>query len=103
MVEFIAQNIYAKVADKFERAYMRAAHALLRTRRMTRLLNCEVRWEESEGWRSLKVSSGQISSDSLAKEHTPFSTQAWLGLGIIDYDRMSVLDTALQKVNHEFR
>lgn len=91
-----------EVAGKFERAYMRAAYALLRSRRMTRLLNCEVRWHEAKAWRSIKVAGGKICSERELTQHTPFSTKAWQELGMIDYDRMSVLDTALQKVLHEF-
>lgn len=94
-------------ADKFERAYMRAAHTLLRCRRMTRLLNCDLRWQEDESWKKISIASGKVRSEthseSSADSHTPFSSRAWEGLGIIDYDRMSVLDSALQKVTHEFR
>ena len=108
----------SEVADKFERAYMRAAHALLRARRMTRLLNCEVRWLEESDWRSISVAAGKVNTNSNLEAtldqptelsdlpqlspHSFFSSHAWRGLGIIDYDRMSVLDTALRKVTHKF-
>lgn len=90
-----------ELADKFERLLMRAARARQRAKLMTRLLNSTVTWFEDEKPRTLEVVNGKIHSadDTGRMDAKPIGL--WSGLGIADFDRMSVLLSELAKHPHE--
>lgn len=80
------------IAHAFERLLVRAGAAYLRARRLTGMLNTTVRWQEGGSLRSLSVVSGQVQGGRAAAGPMP-----WAGLGVADYDRMSVLATEVDK------
>jgi DNA polymerase-3 subunit epsilon len=69
------------VAERYESLSMRAAWEYLRSKRLTRLLNCRVHLEK-EG-RVLEIKGGRLEGGS--------ALSGWESLGLADYDRMSVL------------
>lgn len=81
-----------EISEKFERFYVRAAAEYLRTKKITRLLNSKVRWLIGENWKTLRIGGGKIGGIPSLNRHRP-----WVGLKVIDYDRMCVLWSELNK------
>lgn len=74
----------------------RAAQDYLRAKRLTRLLNSCVRWETERGdWRSLFFANGSVHNGPQARPAHP-----WAGLTTADFDRMTVLQSELNKCEH---
>ncbi len=83
------------VAGKFERLLIRAASAYRLTKRLTRLLNSTITFQENSVERVLTVVHGAL------REIDPASTTkacAWQGLEIEEFDRMRVLSTELNRL-----
>lgn len=82
----------ARVAAKFKRHFIRAGQTYLKSKKIGRLLNCEI----NLGARVIFVREGKILSSSpfpsLQKSRFP-----WQGMTINDFDRMSVLYSELIK------
>ncbi len=87
------------VSEKFERLFLRAAFELRKSRMLTRLLNCQISWESEVGWRTLTVHAGKIQGSW--KGHPPKCR--WAGLGIVDYDRMSILLSEILKRRYHLK
>ncbi|WP_374029702.1 GIY-YIG nuclease family protein [Bdellovibrio bacteriovorus] len=87
-VELTAEDI----ADKFERHFIRAARAYLRTKKLTRLLNVDIQFELKSPV-ILKIRQGNI-----VHEDSPITAKSWKNLSIETYDRMTVLYTELEKL-----
>lgn len=85
-----------EVAEKYQRLCLRAAEALVRARRLTRLLNSVVEWESEIGWKTLKFRNGKMFSEKAFHPQHP-----WENLGISDYDRMSVLLNEISRHPHK--
>ncbi len=77
------------IADKFERLLKRVAGQFQRSRILTKLLNSNVSFESSSGTQHIEVRGGKIDQTC--------AQGGWQGLGIADYDRMSVLLSELTK------
>lgn len=78
-----------EVADRLEGLMMRAAWEYLRSKRMTRLLNCRVKI----GDRLLEVNGGKLGRGAKGL--------CWEGLGLAEFDRMSVLLTEVVRYGYE--
>jgi len=76
-----------EAAERYEGLCIRAGWEYLRAKRMGRLLNCRVHLGE----KVLEVRGGRLGGDS------PCGEMPWKGLGIADYDRMSVLLTEINR------
>lgn len=86
------------IADKFERHFIRAAKAYLRTKKLSQLLNADIQFKPKNKAKSptiLKIRQGQITPEN-SSQHTLGS---WENLSIDTYDRMTVLHTELEKLN----
>jgi DNA polymerase-3 subunit epsilon len=68
-----------EVATQYEGLLIRAAREFLRSKRLTRLLRCRVHLKEENRWLEVNVT------------QSTKNTAPWEGLGIAEYDRMSVL------------
>lgn len=92
------------VADKFERHFVRAGRALARARKLTRLLNADIEFQMAEeaAAKHLSLRAGRIQADS--PQSTGSARLPWRGLSVDTYDRMSILQSELQKiVSHQGR
>ena len=85
------------VSDKFGRMLRRVAHAYLRSKLLTNLLNAEVHLEHRDIQSRFLVNEGQIDFAPTTQKFESFNETPWLGLGIDTYDRMSVLLTELSR------
>ena len=86
-----------EIAHAFERLLVRAGAACLRARRLTNLLNATVEWREGEAVRSLVVVAGSLRAGKMGTGTVGARKVPWAGLGVADYDRMSVLATEVDK------
>lgn len=107
-----------EVSWKIARLISRVAQNYLRSRRLTRLLNCRIYVQAADGDRVIIVNdgllankldiqggrnedSGWLSENSTWKRQDSWMRQAvWIGKTIADYDRISVLFQELQRVPH---
>jgi DNA polymerase-3 subunit epsilon len=86
------------VADKFERHFIRAGATYHRVRRLTTLLNSNIDFQLAKSKTSYRliIRGGQIKQEAdPTMEPAPYS---WQGLAIDTYDRMSVLQSELDKI-----
>lgn len=83
------------VAGKFERLLMRAAAAYLLAKRLTRLLNSTVAFQEKSVQRVVKVAHGVLVEADYKSTSRQF---AWQGLAMEEFDRMRVLSTELNRL-----
>ncbi len=90
-IELTAEDI----ADKFERHFKRAAHAYLRARRMTKLLNCDIEYSLSAKGKKFQL---HLRGGHPTPEPTPQTRSTWSGHSVDTYDRMAVLLTELERV-----
>ena len=91
------------IADKFERHFMRAGRAYLRSKELTKLLNANIEFkleeDESAPQYKLNTRKGYVMHD--VSDERVKKTQLWKDLNIDTYDRMSVLKMELDKIqNH---
>lgn len=86
------------IADKFERNFVRAGRAYARVRLLTRLLNSDIEFQlvESPTSRHMILRGGKI--QAALTEKTEKESLPWKGLSIDTYDRMSILQSELQKI-----
>lgn len=86
------------IADKFERHFIRAAKAYLRTKKLSQLLNADIQFKTKNKAKSttvLKIRQGQIIPANCSQH----ILGSWENLSIDTYDRMTVLHTELEKLN----
>jgi DNA polymerase-3 subunit epsilon len=97
-IELTAEDI----ADKFERHFIRAGRAYARVRKLTQLLNSDIEFQMLEGdtTKHLILRGGKIQSPTSPEVSEPVSKEdhPWRGLSIDTYDRMSILQSELQKI-----
>ncbi|MBX2988676.1 MAG: GIY-YIG nuclease family protein [Bdellovibrionaceae bacterium] len=87
-----------EIAAKFERLFLRAAAELRRARALTRLLNSRVRWKTERGIHTLDFHEGHFRrAEDPRPAHVP---RPWRGLGIAEYDRMSILLSEISRREH---
>jgi DNA polymerase-3 subunit epsilon len=77
-----------EAADRYEHLVLRAAWEYRRAKAMTRLLDCRVHLGERE----LELRGGALGGKRISPRESP-----WLGLGVADYDRLSVLLTEVTR------
>lgn len=89
------------IADKFERHFIRAGAVYNRARRLTSLLNSDIDFQlaKSKTKHHLFLRHGQIKQK--AEPVTDSASSAWQGLAIDTYDRMSVLQSELDKIKSQ--
>lgn len=88
-----------EIADKFERHFLRAGKAYLRTKKLNRLLNSDIHFKlknKSKSERILKIRQGQIVSN---EKIDGSAMNPWRNFSIDTYDRMTVLITELEKLS----
>lgn len=84
------------LAEKFERHFIRSAASYLRTKKLTRLLNIDLRVDDNL---HLKIHNGKIlDPESPLLERS----NSWRNLSVDTYDRMTVLLTELNKLGIKF-
>lgn len=88
-----------EIAGKFERLLRRSAAEFQRTKKLSRLLNARITFTTPKGDRFLNFHRGSIANS--AEEVPSQSNNSWEGLGIDDFDRMSILLSELQRYEHE--
>lgn len=89
------------IADKFERHFIRAGATYNRARRLTALLNADIDFQlaRKKTVHTLILRHGQIMQKA---EHSRDSaSRSWQGLAIDTYDRMSVLQSELDKIKSQ--
>lgn len=89
-----------ETAGKFERLLRRSAAEFQRTKKLSRLLDARVTFSTPTGTRHLAFRRGSLFDNSAAEQvdaHAP----PWSGLGIDDFDRMSILLSELQRYEHK--
>lgn len=89
------------IADKFERHFVRAGKAYLRTKKLNELLNSDIYFKEkdkSQSSKILKIRQGQVVNSE--ENQRPISS-SWKNLSIDTYDRMTVLFTELTKLQSQ--
>ncbi|MGZ3772365.1 MAG: GIY-YIG nuclease family protein [Pseudobdellovibrionaceae bacterium] len=90
------------IADKFERHFVRAARAYLRTKKLTKLLNADIHISNKPNTKKptvLKVRRGHvIPLDNNQISDSANNKDAWHCLSVDTYDRMTVLTTELEKL-----
>ena len=86
------------IADKFERHFLRAGQTYARVRKLTALLNSDIDFQlaKTETTYHLIIRNGQIKEKAESPRNS--ALLAWQSLGIETYDRMSVLQSELQKI-----
>lgn len=86
------------IADKFERHFISAARTYRRARQLTRLLNADIDFQlaKSKTMYHLILRHGQLKQETEPMADSVEKT--WQGLGIDTYDRISVLQSELQKI-----
>jgi DNA polymerase-3 subunit epsilon len=89
-----------EVADKFERILIRAAKAYLRSKMLTRLLNCNLTFKEGDVDRHLRLRNGivKVSSAKATESHEGDLDATWKNCDISTYDRLSVLLSEMDKL-----
>ncbi|WP_413290707.1 GIY-YIG nuclease family protein [Bdellovibrio sp. HCB337] len=89
------------IADKFERHFLRAGRAYARVRLLTRLLNSDIEFQlvASPSPRHMILRQGKIQSE--IPENPTMDALPWKGLSIDTYDRMSILQSELQKIKSQ--
>jgi len=92
-VELTAEDI----ADKFERHFIRSAATYLRTKKLTKLLNAQIKIK-ADKITSLQFQGGHLVS-TLSSDPRP--QNPWQNLSIDTYDRMTVLLTELNKLRSQ--
>lgn len=88
------------IADKFERHFIRAAQAYLRTKKLTQLLNSDIHFKTGNKTKTptvLKIRHGQITPE----DNRNHFLGSWENLSIDTYDRMTVLFTELEKLKSQ--
>ena len=85
-----------EVAGKFERLLRRSADEFLRTKKLSRLLNARVTFTSPAGERRLNFRCGILNGDGRFDPSAP-----WSGLGVDDFDRMSILLSELARYEHK--
>lgn len=86
------------IADKFERHFIRAAKAYLRTKKLSQLLNADIQFKTKNKVKPttvLKIRQGQIIPANCSQQNLG----SWENLSIDTYDRMTVLYTEIEKLN----
>ena len=102
--EEIALITPEELAAKFGRLFVRAGAEYARAKRMTRLLNARVRWQDKDGWKSLETRRGRLDFKTRSESIEPDDagpTFPWNGLEIADYDRISILLAEISRYPHE--
>lgn len=86
------------VADKFERHFIRAGANYNRVRRLSTLLNSDIDFQLAKSKTSYRliIRGGQIKQE--AESTRDPASHSWQGLAIDTYDRMSVLQSELDKI-----
>lgn len=83
------------IADKFERHFKRAALNYLRSRKMTKLLNCDIEYSLSSRGKKFKLF---FRDGHPFKEPQSLRQSSWQNHSVDTYDRMAVLITELERV-----
>ncbi|HEY8271919.1 MAG TPA: GIY-YIG nuclease family protein [Pseudobdellovibrionaceae bacterium] len=89
------------IADKFERHFIRAAKAYLRTKKLNQLLNSDICFKlknKDSSEKVLKIRQGQVVTN---EENDSPILASWKNLSIDTYDRMTVLFTELEKLRSQ--
>jgi DNA polymerase-3 subunit epsilon len=91
------------IADRFERHFIRAGQSYARARHLTRLLNADIDFQivKTKIDQRLVVRHGHIVRDQTLSPLPDVKKPAWAGHTIETYDRMSVLNSELEKVKHQ--
>jgi DNA polymerase-3 subunit epsilon len=89
------------VADKYERLIQRAALAYLQARRMTALLFADLEYLNDGQRYELQIRGGQIGGTTITVP--PRTTWPWQSLSLVDFDRMRVLSSELQRFNGKMK
>ena len=85
------------LVEDFEHVYIRAAESLLRSKKLTKLLSSTVSWFENGQPKSLSFRRGQVVTSPASDSSCEHS---WAGLGISDFDRMSILLSELARFSN---
>lgn len=90
------------VAGKFERLLRRAGTELARTRKLTGLLNSEVEFKWGTQLRRILIRHGMIHTDNspTQQDKNVQNNFPWCGLDIEAYDRINVLLSELNRLEH---
>jgi len=86
-----------EIAGKFERLLRRAGREYERSKKLTQLLNARIRFHAKNGPRELHFHNGKQGRNQLASR----AARPWIGLGLEEFDRMSILLSELTKYEHE--
>ena len=83
----------AEIAGKFKRHFLRAGRSYLRSKKLTRLLNSKISWDDRE----IEIHHGELTTSS---KHSP-KPFPWKDSSVQVYDRMSILKSELSKLKME--